>query len=371
MEHAATDLPGWRSERPWLADTIVCDGLLPWAKGFLPQGASLVAQLRRFHANGCDHVSLTAAAGNDGPCEAMARLGLLRRELAAAGDRIAIAHDATAIGEAHQAGLMSVSFHFQSATPFAPDLDLVEAFSAAGICRSILAYNEANVFADGCHEPRNAGLSTLGRQLIARMDAVGMVVDLSHCGERTSRDVLDAPLRHAPIFSHSNARALYDHERNITDAQIKACADRGGFIGINGVGMFLGCDGPAIPRSMARHAAHVAAIAGADRVGLGLDFMYLEGSDYAFFHNTRQRWPRGYPEPPWPFLQPERFGDLVAELEAVGFARDEIKGVLGANYLRLALPPGGTARSAAPVLQGGTRRHRAPAGTTASAQSPR
>jgi membrane dipeptidase len=88
---------------------------------------------------------------------------------------------------------------------------------------------------------------------------------------------------------------------------------------------------------MARHAAHIADIAGADRVGLGLDFMFLEGSDYDFFHAAKVRWPRGYPEPPWHFIQPEQFGDLVAGLEGVGFRRDEILGVLGGNYLRLAL----------------------------------
>jgi membrane dipeptidase len=167
------------------------------------------------------------------------------------------------------------------------------------------------------------------------MDHVGMVVDLSHCGERASLDALEAPLRRPPIFSHSNARALFDHERNITDTQIKACADRGGYIGVNGVGMFLGCDGPEIPRTMARHVAHIAAIAGAERVGLGLDFMFLASSDYSFFHDARMRWPRGYPDPPWHFLQPEQFGDLVAALEAVGLNRDEITGVLGGNYLRL------------------------------------
>ena len=203
--------------------------------------------------------------------------------------------------------------------------------------RAILAYNAANVFADGCHESRNAGLTGLGRRLIARMDAAGMVVDLSHCGERTSFDALEADLSHPPIFSHSNARALFDHERNITDAQIKACAARGGYIGVNGVGMFLGADGDAIAQAMAAHLAHIAALAGAERVGLGLDFMYLEGSDYGFYQSNKAQWPRGYPEPPWGFMQPEQFGSLVAALEAKGFSRDEIRGILGGNYMRLAI----------------------------------
>ena len=64
----------WRRERPWLADTVVCDGLLPWARDFLPPGADLAAVLRRFWRSGVDHVSLTAAATKEGPAEALARM---------------------------------------------------------------------------------------------------------------------------------------------------------------------------------------------------------------------------------------------------------------------------------------------------------
>ena len=102
--------------------------------------------------------------------------------------------------------------------------------------------------------------------------------------------------------------------------------------------MFLGAGLPEIPDAMARHAAHIAEIAGADRVGLGLDFMFLERSDYAFYYKNAHRWPRGYSEPPWDFIQPEQLGDLVAALEAVGFDKNEVRGILGENYLRHALP---------------------------------
>ncbi len=164
-----------------------------------------------------------------------------------------------------------------------------------------------------------------------------MIVDRSHCGERTSFEVLEMPSARPPIFSHSNAHAVYDHERNVSDAQIKATAGRGGYIGINGVGMFLGVPGKDIPAAMARHAAHIAGIAGADHVGLGLDFMFLEGSDYGFFHRHGERWPRSYSPPPWDFIQPEQFGDRITEFENVGFSTNEIIGLLGENYLRLAI----------------------------------
>ncbi|MEQ8818360.1 MAG: membrane dipeptidase [Thalassobaculum sp.] len=324
-------VPAWRAERPWLAGATICDGLLPWTRPFLPPDADLGAYLGRQGRSGYDHVSLTVAAAGEDAREALLTLGWLRAQLQAAG--IPVAHDRDGIGAARADGRLSVSFHFQTATPFLGDLDLVDAFFAAGIRRAILAYNAANAFADGCHEPRNAGLSAAGRRLVERMDAVGMRVDISHCGERTSMDVLAMDLRRPPLFSHSNARALFEHERNITDGQIRAAADRDGYVGINGVGFFLGAEGDRIPTEMARHIAHVAGIAGAGRVGLGVDFMYLEGSDFGFFHRSRATWPRGYPPPPWSFLQPEQLGDLVSALEAVGFVEAEIVGILGGNYL--------------------------------------
>ncbi len=314
----------------------MCDGLLPWSKAFLPPGAKLADVLKRFRAQGFDHVSLTAAAGSDDHVVAFVRLGQLCRELQSMTDWARIAHRADEIRQTQIDGRLSVSFHFQTATPFAADLELVDAFHMSGVMRAIIAYNEANVFGDGCHEMRNAGLSRRGRDLLERMDQAGMRVDLSHCGERTSLDALELPLARPPIFSHSNARALFDHERNISDAQIRACAGRGGYIGVNGAGMFIGAEGRAIPRVLSTHVAHIASIAGVERVGLGLDFMYLEGSDYGFFQANRGRWPRGYPDPPWSFLQPEQFGDLVDELAARGFSPVELRGLLGENYVRLA-----------------------------------
>ncbi|WP_193187131.1 dipeptidase [Nisaea sediminum] len=320
---------------PWLEGKAVCDGLWPWSAPYLPAGADLGAQTRRYRAAGFTHVSFTAASGQETEAEAMINLGILQRELQDAG--IVVAHDAQTIRTAQAAGHMSASFHFQSATPFARSLDTVEAFLGAGIQRAILAYNEANIFADGCHETRNAGLSARGHELVRRMDATGMRIDLTHCSARTSFEVLEMDLKVPPLFSHSNARAIFEHERNISDDQIRAAAAAGCYIGVNGVGFFLGAGGDDIPGEMARHAAHIAAIAGADHIGIGLDFMYLEGSDYAFYHRQKDRWPRGYPTPPWSFFQPEQLSDLVEALLAVGFDREEVTGILGKNYLRLAM----------------------------------
>jgi len=324
--------PQWRVERPWLTDLVVCDSTLPWSATFLPSHADLGKVLRRFHASGIDHISLTAASGKDDLATALGRLTFLRQTVSQL-EGVTFAATAQDIRSAASQGLQSVSFHFQTTTPLQDNIDLVEPFVALGVVRALLAYNERNAIGDGCHEAANGGLSALGKRLISRMSQCGMTVDLSHCGERTSLDAIECSIT-APVFSHSGVRALYEHERNISDAQIRACGARGGFIGINGVGFFLGAADAALPRVMSEHAAYIAELSGVDSVGLGLDFMYLEGSDYGFFHQGRTRWPRGYPEPPWSFFQPEQMGALVGELEKRGFDRQGVRKILGENYTR-------------------------------------
>ncbi len=102
----------WRTQRPWLEDAIFCDGLLPWTAEFLPPGADLCEQLARFHDHGCDHISLTVAAGRDGPETAMARYGFLVRELGQLGERVQIVSDAAAIRRANAERRLSIAFHF-------------------------------------------------------------------------------------------------------------------------------------------------------------------------------------------------------------------------------------------------------------------
>ncbi len=325
----------WREERPWLAECIVADSTLPWTETFLPPGADLAATLARFHASGFDHVSLTAAAGRDSATAALSTLASLRAAVAAA-EHLELACDRAGLRAAKRAGRLSVSFHFQTTTPILGDLALIEPFRALGVTRALLAYNERNLAADGCHEPANAGLSALGRRAVRAMDEAGLVLDLTHCGERTSLEAIELSGQR-PLFSHSNARALFEHERNITDEQIKACAARGGWIGVNGVGFFLAEGACDIPEAMSRHLAHMADLVGPEHLGLGLDFMYLEGSDYGFYRRAPERWPRGYPPPPWDFVQPEDLADLVRALEARGFSRAEVGGILGDNYLRIAV----------------------------------
>src|SRR3546814_4645998 len=135
-------MAAWRERHSALQDLPVCDGLLPWTSAFLPPGADLPAMLRRYRQAGIDHVSLTAAAGRDDTATALSRLGWFRRILQPHGDWVSIADGRHGIEAARAGGQMSVSFHFQTATPLLDDLEYVVAFRAAGVWRTILRSEE-------------------------------------------------------------------------------------------------------------------------------------------------------------------------------------------------------------------------------------
>ncbi|WJY26246.1 dipeptidase [Sporosarcina trichiuri] len=146
------------------------------------------------------------------------------------------------------------------------------------IQHTILVWNEHNAFATGtgAWNPRqSAGLTELGKQWITASSSKGVMVDVSHLDKMSFWDVMetvDGPV----IASHSNARALCDHERNLTDDQIRAIAGTGGLIGLNAYGEFVDADEPTVDRFI-DHAVHLKEVAGIDHVAFGFDFIkFLE-----------------------------------------------------------------------------------------------
>ncbi len=231
------------------------------------------------------------------------------------------------------AGETAVVPHLQGSAAFAGDLSLVDAFAALGVRVVQLTYNQAILAGDGCLEERDAGLSAFGRDLLLRLQEVGIAVDLSHAGERVCLDAFE--LGRGPIIAtHANARAVYEHPRNLSDRVIDRIAAGGGVIGLCAFAGFVSADTVPTLDQLLDHAVHIAERVGAEHLGIGLDFAYEDEYDPERFGFD----PRWYPRPPWTWPTGiewwEDTRNIGPRLRDRGFSEAEVRGVLGENFLR-------------------------------------
>ena len=150
-------------------------------------------------------------------------------------------------------------------------LDDVDSFYGLGQRISQLTYNVRNLIGNGCYERRDEGLSDFGLAVVERMNKVGMAVDVSHCGDRTTLEAFDVSKKPV-LVTHSNCRALNrNHPRCKTDEAIRAMAAKGGVMGITEARDFVSAKEPTTLESMLDHYDYVAKLVGVEHVGMGSD----------------------------------------------------------------------------------------------------
>ncbi len=315
-----------------LQEALVCDLTLPWGAPNPTQDGVLA----RFAASGFDFVSLTMATDSSWIDETIQTIAAVRSSVAREPESFILVRTVADIEAAKAAGKLAVGLNFQGTNPFQGNLDMVEIYYDLGVRHALMAYNQKNLVGDGCHERTDEGLSRFGLALVAEMNRVGMLVDCTHSGFRTTMDAMEASS--APcIFSHSLARALNDHERNINDEQIRALGRTKGVIGVNGIGFFMSADLQATTETICRHIDHIAELIGPEHVALGLDFVYFDDLMMQVYRaNKDTMFPNGYPPPPWQYWPPERIVELVDALLRHGYTEQNVRGILGENFLRVA-----------------------------------
>ena len=173
------------------------------------------------------------------------------------------------IRRAKREGKSAVLYGTQDTSLVGADLDRLALLRGLGVRSVQLTYNLRNLSGDGSLEPGNAGLSRLGYATIARIEKEKMLVDFSHGGQRTIAEGIAATTR-PPIISHTGCRALHDNPRNVWDAEMKACAEKGGVIGIYWM-PFLVANSRASGLDVVRHMEHVKNVCGEDHVSIGTD----------------------------------------------------------------------------------------------------
>src|SRR5688500_19440708 len=229
-------------------------------------------QLARYRAVGVDVVTVNIGDSLV-PLERMIRTAAsIRHFVKANPDRYLLGTTTADLREARASGRLAVCMDVDGVQALGGEVSLVEFLHEIGVRWMLLVYNRRNLAGSGCHDPEDAGLTDLGRAILAEMDRVGMVKCCSHTGYRTAREILDSTDRPV-IFSHSNPRALRDHPRNIPDDLIRACAATGGVVGVNGVGLFLGA-GPPTPEVIVRTVDYLAPPAAAEHAAAALGYMF-------------------------------------------------------------------------------------------------
>jgi membrane dipeptidase len=173
------------------------------------------------------------------------------------------------IRRAKREGKLAILYGTQDTSLVGADLDRLALLKGLGVRSVQLTYNLRNLSGDGSLEPGNAGLSKLGLATIARIEKEKMLVDFSHGGQRTIAEGIAATTR-PPVISHTGCRALHDNPRNVWDAEMKACADKGGVVGIYWMPFLVANSRPSSADLM-RHMDHVKNLCGEDHLSIGTD----------------------------------------------------------------------------------------------------
>jgi membrane dipeptidase len=298
------------------------------------------APIDRLRAAGVDYVSINVGMDMNPVQQVMAVIAGFRATIAAHPERYRLAHSVADIAQAQAGGQIAIGFDLEGAIPLLEQPEMVALYAALGVRQIHFAYNRNNSVADGCHDTER-GLTPLGVRMVQAVNAAGMLMDCSHTGRKCSLDIMAAST--APvIFSHANPLALVEHGRNITDAQIRACAATGGVVCVSGVSFFLGSDAPTAA-DVARHAAYVAELVGVQHVGIGLDISFRQpelNDDPPGLYDPSYWWPAsvGYNGAiaRATYTPVETWQVLAQALQDVGMTADDAALVMGGNMLRVA-----------------------------------
>jgi membrane dipeptidase len=255
---------------------------------------------------------------------------------------------ATDIESAKNGGKIGVIYGFQNAAMMGNDAARVDTFADLGVRIIQLTYNPENQLGRGCMSPRDTGLTAFGRDVVERLNARNIMVDLSHSGTQTCLDAIRASK--APIsINHTGCRALTDLPRNKSDEELRLVAEKGGFVGIYFM-PFLKIDGRPDAEDVADHVEHAVKICGEDHVGIGTDGSATPIDDLGAYSSflAKQVEDRrksglgatGERADAYPFVVDLRgvgqFRKLARILESRGISQSRIEKILGLNFLRFA-----------------------------------
>ena len=333
LDDATKALATPNSARSLLRESLVWDnhGCMPVQR---PHDTSFLPQLSRYRDAGVDVVMLNAGFGDMGVEDHIRTLASLRHWIKARPSEYVLIETVDDIKLARATERLAVGFDIEGGNAIADQISLIQLYHDLGVRWMLLTYNSNNRLGGGCQDV-DTGLTNFGREVIAEMERVGMVLCCSHTGHRTVREAFAVATKPV-IFSHSNPSALHAHPRNIPDDLIRACAATGGLVGINGIGTFLGgTDNQS--QTFARHIDHIVQLVGPQHVALGLDYVFDAGELDDYLARMAHAFPAelGYHKGVR-MVAPEQLEGIVLTLMNWGYQNVDILAVLGGNLMRVA-----------------------------------
>jgi len=332
---------------------VVIDGLGGFgnstAEGDAPLTDAFIQDIRDSGVT-CVHVTILPV-GSTPPdtafTQAVMGIGEYEREIDRHPDLLMRVRTAADIATAKHDVRTGVVYGFQDAVAFETDLSRLDELYRLGIRIVQPTYNRRNLLGDGCLETANAGLSKTGVETIARMNDLGILVDLSHCGRQTAADAMRMSKK--PVaFTHTGAAAVADHPRNRTDEELRAMADKGGVAGIYFMPYLSGGRQPT-GADVVRHLEHMIDVAGEDHVSIGTDGgisteVVNDEFKEKFAESVRRRREAGISAPGetedgYLFANdlntPRRLETLADMLLARGHSAARVEKILGQNLVRV------------------------------------
>ena len=259
-------------------------------------------------------------------------------------DLICQAHTAADIDAARAAGRTAIIFGFQNPSPIEDDIGLVEVLHRLGARFMQLSYNNQSLLATGCYETEDPGITRMGREVIAEMNRVGMVVDMSHSADRSTIEAAEISSRPIAI-THANPDSWHLALRNKTDEVIRAVTSRGGMLGFSAYPHHLAGKSDCTLESFCQMIADTAGKFGAQHLGIGTDLCQDQPDSIVEWMRVG-RWTKkidygegsasdaGFPPMPSWFNDNRDFGNIKAGLLATGLDADEVAGIMGGNWYR-------------------------------------
>lgn len=261
-------------------------------------------------------------------------LAAYRAHLRSLADVVHLVEDFGDFERARAKHKLAVVMGYQNVPGVERDLGQLAIFHEAGVRVVQVAHNIRNLYGDGCAEPADAGLSLLGRELVAALNEFGMVIDLSHVGDRTGLDVLK--LSKQPVaVTHANAFTVCPNVRNKSDALLDALKANGGVLGVTYLPPLVRIPGETPAASdVVAHIVHAAQRMGSAHVGIGSDFITGQPAER---YQEFMRKPEVYGTWPWRFpvdsLAQQQH--LLESLLPAGFSAAEVQGIARDNFMRV------------------------------------